>query len=187
MGVSVSEIKSIIQFIGLATLIQFEATSEKRNSLKLKSFLCPFKEEFPSFSTISGVHVHWEGSVSTMTKSNGYTPAGSDCQWITSCFLLPQAGYCPQTKRPSDLFHPQFFFSPCPDFYISSLDPALRPRNRPKTEIHELCIAVCACVCVCVHSSVAHRRHNAVLQFAITQGCFWLYLTIFQRESFFFL
>lgn len=102
-------------------------------------------------------------------------------------FLFPPlTGYCPQTKHPLDLFHPQFFsffFSSCPDFYISSLDPALRPRNRPKTEIHELCIAVCACVCV--HSSVEHRRHNAVLLFAITQGCFLLYLTIFHGDIFF--
>lgn len=80
-----------------------------------------------------------------MTKS---TDVHISRQWLSVHHFLfpPLAGYCPQTKHPSDLFHPHsffLFFSSRSDFYMSSLDPALPPRNRPKTGIHELCIAVC--------------------------------------------
>lgn len=37
---------------------------------------------------------------------------------------------------------------------------------------------------MCVRGSVEHRRHDAVLLFQITQGCFLLYLTVFQGETF---
>lgn len=87
--------------------------------------------------------------------------------------LAPLTVCCPQSKHPSDLFHPHSR----PRHQLLHCHPEIGQRLRFMNYASQ---------CVCVHSIVEHRRHDAVLLFAITQGFFLLYPNIFQGEVVFF-